>query len=429
MKRADRIELRHVDLAAGLPDGVPPGDVSCDLVFWWRDVPLGAIEVRPADRPVTAARLAHLASRAVAPAVGDRLFATGFEQLPPERGARARASAPPALDGLLATRGLVPAAAAVVPRAPARDVERVSVVVCTRDRPTALTRCLRAIRALDAQPGEVIVVDNAPRDDATREVAEAAGVRYVREPRPGLSRARNAGIAHARGEIVAFTDDDATVHPSWLTRLVPPFAAPDVASVTGLVLPAALDHAGQVVFERGMGGFNRGFRCIRYDPDWFARTAASGAPVWKIGAGANMALRRRAVEASGGYDVRLGAGAAGCSEDSELWYRLLAGGATCVYEPAAVVFHHHREDIAAVRALARSYSRGHVAALFVQFARSRHRGNLVRAGFAIPRHYVRRFASDLYWRRGMSPTLTSEIRGYVDGLRYVPLAWRAAPSP
>ena len=96
----------------------------------------------------------------------------------------------------------------------------------------------------------------------------------------------------------------------------------------------------------------------------------------------------------GGFDERLGAGAAGCSEDSELWYRLLAAGHTVPYEPAAVVFHHHRSDVEAVRRQAAAYLEGHVAALFIQFARRyRHLGNLLpgaRRGWRSTRPRLRR---------------------------------------
>ncbi|PLS76615.1 MAG: hypothetical protein CYG61_00795 [Actinobacteria bacterium] len=415
MSSTAAMELVHLDLASGLPpEGIPGGQVECYVVFWWREVPLGDIHIRPGDRPVTPRRLAELAARAVAPAVGDRLFRSGFRQQPPERLAP-RTDPPAPLDELLSARAVLERAAAGGPIAGASSPST-TVIICTRDRPAPLGRCLAAVAELRTAPDEVIVVDNAPTDDATKRVAAAAGVRYVREDRPGLSFARNTGVRASRGEVLAFTDDDATVHPHWLDQLVAGFVRDDVMSVTGLVLPASLDHAGQVVFERHMGGFNRGFRPIEYDHGWFSRTCPTGTPVWKVGAGANMALRRAAFDRVGLFDERLGAGAAGCSEDSELWYRLLAEGWTCRYQPTAVVFHHHRSDIAEVQDLARHYSRGHLAALFVQYGRYRHSGNLRRAFVAIPRHYLRRAASDRYWRRGRSPTLRAEVAGYASGL-------------
>ena len=80
----------------------------------------------------------------------------------------------------------------------------ISVVICTQDRTDMLRRCLSAIRALDYPDYEVIVADNAPQTEATRDlVGELGGIRYVREDTPGLDWARNRGIAEARNPIVA----------------------------------------------------------------------------------------------------------------------------------------------------------------------------------------------------------------------------------
>ena len=93
-----------------------------------------------------------------------------------------------------------------------------------------------------------------------------------------------------------------------------------------------------------LGGFSAGFVPLVFGQDFFTKTRPFGVPVWRIGAGASMAFRRAVFTAIGTFDERLGAGASGCSEDSELWYRLLAGGWECRYEPSAVVFHCHRSS-------------------------------------------------------------------------------------
>jgi GT2 family glycosyltransferase len=111
-----------------------------------------------------------------------------------------------------------------------------------------------------------------------------------------------------------------------------------------------------------------------------------------------MAFRRDAFERVGLFDERLGAGASGCSEDSELWYRLLAEGHRCRYWPSAVVLHHHRADWESLRQQIYSYMRGHVVALFVQFERYRHWGNIYRAFVAVPGHLARlAFRSSKRW--------------------------------
>ena len=74
---------------------------------------------------------------------------------------------------------------------------RLSVIICTRERPDDLERCLAALARQTVGPLDIVVVDNAPRTSRTWEVAERAGARYVLEPRPGLNRARNAGLRSA----------------------------------------------------------------------------------------------------------------------------------------------------------------------------------------------------------------------------------------
>ena len=383
----------HVDLGKSL--AVVPDDADLaglQLVFWLDGLPLGRCEVAADDLPLSTATLASLASEAVAPAIGYRLFARGFEAPMPALEPELR---PPSdATALLACEHPL---AAVRERLAGTDVAleaggsaaEVSVVVCTRDRPEALARCLESLRAAQPRPREILVVDNAPTSDAThRSVAAMPDVRYVRESRPGLSIARNTGVRETTGAIIAFTDDDAVVDPHWIARLAGPFTARDVMAVTGIVFPGALESEAQRMAEDRLWGFAQEFRRRVFDGRYFARMRGRGVPVWHIGAGANMAIRREAFSRVGLFDERLGAGAAGCSEDSELWYRLLAEGWRCVYEPAAAVSHFHRDDLDSLRAQWHAYMRGHVVALLVQFARYRDWGNLRRIALQLPFFYL-----------------------------------------
>lgn len=99
-----------------------------------------------------------------------------------------------------------------------------------------------------------------------------------------------------------------------------------------------------------------------------------------------MAFRRQIFALVGNFDERLDMGAAGCSGDSEIWYRILAEGWMCNYEPAAVVFHYHRQELDSLKKQMYLYMRGHVMALLVQFAKYRHWGNLIRLFLCY--HYV-----------------------------------------
>ena len=411
----------HVDLDDDtLSPLEPSGEGGLFVTYWWRDLPLGGEELDPSALPMPASALRARGADMAARALGDRLLPHGFRPPPPERHPL-RDPAPP-LDALLQIedpfRGAYQAVEAAERAAPPLSM---SVVVCTRDRPEDLARCLEALAALTPPADEVIVVDNAPTDNATRRVVEEAdvpGLRYIEEPRPGLSAARNAGLRAATGDLVAYTDDDVRVHPRWALRLRAAFTEPDVWSVTGLVLPAEVETEAQLLFERDQGGSGWGYRAQTFDRGFFERMRPYSVPVWQLGAGANMAFRREAFAAVGGFDERLGAGASGCSEDSEMWHRVLAAGARCRYEPSAVVFHTHRREGAALRSQMEAYLRGHVAALLTQYERERNPGDLRRATVTLPRYYGRWVVRKALGRSGGPTYLGAQIRGWAGGFGY-----------
>jgi len=109
-------------------------------------------------------------------------------------------------------------------------------VICTRRRPAFLTRCLSAVARLDPAPSEVIVVDNSPGDHQTRELAQKFGARYTLEPKAGLSRARQRGLAESKTEEVAFLDDEAVPERNWLATRMASSAQRKGTGSTGKVL-------------------------------------------------------------------------------------------------------------------------------------------------------------------------------------------------
>jgi GT2 family glycosyltransferase len=264
-------------------------------------------------------------------------------------------------------------------------------------------------------PGEIIVVDNASRSAEVAAVAELAGAILVREERPGLDYARNAGVTAAKGDMIAFCDDDVVLHRDWCREILTAFDDPVVDVLTGLVLPLELETEAQRTFEFEWG-FGRGFERIDFGPAFFNRTVSSGCPAWLVGAGASMAFRRSVFNKVGLFDERLDAGCAGCSGDSELWYRILAHGGTCRYEPRIVSFHRHRRSTEELRHQLRAYIRGHVMALLIQHQRFGHRGNLLRALVKIPFWYIRRVQKKFL--RGGDPYLWTELKGYTGGFLY-----------
>jgi len=399
------------------------------VVLWLADVPVGNLSI-PSDRlPAAPHEFWQLALEAATPSIGDHLFDRGFRGVPRDVRYPRDGSDVPLIEEL--TRCERPLHRF---REKWREADRrarstrptVSVIVCTRDRPRDLQRCLAALQRSSVKPDETIVVDNAPETEESRELcAGLAEVRYVHEPRPGLSVARNTGIRAAQGEIIAFTDDDVEVHPKWVTRLPNAFEDPATLATTGLVLPAELRTESQWLFETDFGGFGQGFRRLLFDREFFERTRSRGVPVWRIGAGASMAFRREAFHAVGLFNELLGAGAGGCSEDSELWYRLLAKGWNCRYDPAVVVFHTHRADLGGLSRQMHHYMRGHVATLLLQAEQHRHPGNLYRFAVTLPRHYAKK---SLFGYRGSGLTIPAEMRGCLSGVTFYLRNRRAAAA-
>ncbi|WP_264925627.1 glycosyltransferase family 2 protein [Streptomyces sp. A012304] len=247
-------------------------------------------------------------------------------------------------------------------------VPAVTVVVATRERAEPLAHALDSLLAQDHPDFEIVVVDNAPVTDATRDLIErkyAERVRYVTEPVPGLAVAHNRGVAAAHGEVVAFTDDDVVADPRWLTELTAPFAAdPGLGCATGLILPARLRTPAQVLLESN-GGFAKGFTARTYAPaappadePLFPFTAG------RFGSGANMAFRTGVLRAVGGFDPATGAGTlARGGDDLYGFVRVLAQGHRLHYTPQALVWHHHRETWRDLETQAYGYGAGLTAYL------------------------------------------------------------------
>lgn len=408
-------KIIHLDLADGLP--VQPLSLqgsSAYMVFWWRAIPLGHQYIHCEEMPYPSAHLRHLIFRTIAPTVGAYVIEKGFDPpLPGDRKNRLVTDSPELNDLILLTK-------------PLRTLERkcqlqrnvsVSVIICSRDRHESLKRCLKSLLDCTLQAEEIVVVDNCPSSDATRRLVDQfPQVDYILESKPGLDVARNTGIRHSKGQIIAFLDDDVTVHPDWIARVGACFLDSKIMAVTGLVLPAELETEAQWLFEK-YWGFNRGYRVLTFDSRYFKDLKPWGVPAWEVGAGANMAFRREVFERVGDFDERLDVGAAGCSGDSELWYRLLASSLTCRYEPKAVAFHYHRREMTDLKKQLYYYMRGHTSAALIQFAKHKHWGNLYRLFILLPFHYVKLIAqgilSGFHSRHKFIP---AELAGCASGL-------------
>ncbi len=293
----------------------------------------------------------------------------------------------------------------------------ISVVVCTRNRPGLLERCLRAIAALDYPASELIVVDNAPSDEGARDVVSRFQARYVREDRRGLDWARNRGIAEASHDIVAFTDDDAVVDSGWLRGFAAAFANPAIMGVTGLVAPLELATRPQVLFEHVYGGMGKGMVGRLFHRDLLPPSRVIA--VHAFGVGANMAFRKAAFASVGPFDTALDVGTpAGGGGDLDMFHRLVAAGLALWYEPRALVWHQHRREMEGLRR--QLYDDGKSYAVYLL--------KLFRTG-SVPRPWVARYALSTWgpWlvgrmTRGLLgrhplplPLLWAAVRGALEG--------------
>jgi hypothetical protein len=146
----------------------------------------------------------------------------------------------------------------------------------------------------------------------------------------GLAYARNRGLAAAQGELVAFVDDDEVVDPAWARGLLDAFARAEApAGVFGPIAPRD----------------ERGLPYCRYDGGGSFRLIQPETPPWRVGSGGNMAFRRDALLAVGGFDPLFGAGSVSRSaEETELIHRLLESGRTLAWSPDPVVYHPSKTE-------------------------------------------------------------------------------------
>jgi glycosyltransferase involved in cell wall biosynthesis len=267
----------------------------------------------------------------------------------------------PIVEGRVRVRLPATRTAGIEPQTP--ELAPISVVVCTRDRADALLDALESILLLDYPEFEVVVVDNAARTDATAQAVERLGdprVRYVPEPVPGLSTARNAGVRAARHELIAFTDDDVVVDRYWLRAIARGFTRDvRVSCVTGLVPSGELRTATQAYFEKRVswaGSLAPRLVSMTMPPPDIPLFPLQ---VGRLGTGANFAVKKTRVQDLGGFDEALGAGtAAQGGEDLDMFFRVVTSGDAMATEPSAIVWHRHRSDNDALLNQARGYGLG-----------------------------------------------------------------------
>ncbi|MEN8130980.1 MAG: glycosyltransferase [Pseudomonadota bacterium] len=202
----------------------------------------------------------------------------------------------------------------------------VSVVICSFNGARTIRDTLEGVTRLDYPNYEIIVVDDGSTD-ATAQIASPYDVRLISTENRGLSNARNTGWQTARGEIVAYIDDDAYPDPHWLNYLVAIFRSTSHVGVGG---PNLAPQGDGLIAE-----------CIANAPGGPVHVLSSDTEAEHI-PGCNMAFRRSALEAVGGFDPRFRA----AGDDVDLCWCLQDAGASLGFHAAAMVWHHRRNSIA-----------------------------------------------------------------------------------
>jgi glycosyltransferase involved in cell wall biosynthesis len=224
----------------------------------------------------------------------------------------------------------------------------ISLIISTRDRCQQLVRCFQSIQGITFErPWELIVVDNGSVDETSSVVQQffsSAGVSgvHVFEPKPGKSYALNTAVEIARGQILAFTDDDCYPAPDFLTRVWSAFDDPSLGYITGrIMLHDPTDYPVTV---------NQTTTPLTFP----AKSLITAGTVQ----GANMAFRREVLAAIGGFDPLFGAGAPFAGEDLDAAGRASAMGWKGRYCPGVVVRHHHGRKASDIPRLKKFYGIG-----------------------------------------------------------------------
>ena len=216
---------------------------------------------------------------------------------------------------------------AQVPLPEEMDHPSISVVVCTHNGERTIGTCLDALTRLDYPDYEVIVVDDGSTDH-TGAIAHTYHVRVIRTENRGLSQARNTGLSAARGEVVAFTDDDAWPDRDWLRYIAHAFSTTDHVAIGGPNLPPDSRRIVESAVAHAPGG---PIHVLLSD------AVAEHIP------GCNMAFRREALEDVGGFDPQFRI----AGDDVDICWRLQERGWTIGFSPAAVVLHQRRCSVRA----------------------------------------------------------------------------------
>ena len=214
-----------------------------------------------------------------------------------------------------------------VPFPPDMNWPRISVIVCTYNGSRTIRETMKKLKELDYPDYEIIVVNDGSTDH-TEDIAREYDVTLISTENNGLSSARNVGWKAANGEIFAYIDDDAYPDPHWLKFLASSFLSPSFVGVGG---PNLLPPGEGPIAE-----------CVANAPGGPNHVLVSDREAEHI-PGCNMAFRRSALEAAGGFDPRFRC----AGDDVDICWSIQRNGGKIGFNPSAVVWHHRRNSIKA----------------------------------------------------------------------------------
>ena len=220
-----------------------------------------------------------------------------------------------------------------------KNFPNVSIIIPAHNAQATLRLCLESVIKLDYPKDslEVILVDNNSTD-STKEIARSYTVTVLREENVQSSyAARNRGIQHAKGEILAFTDTDCIVSPDWLKKLLTSRSDPEVGCFAGNIVSYKPQTLAEQYADRDDENHNQ-LRCLTVGYLPYAQTA-------------NVAYRKVVFEDIGLFNAKFKSGG-----DVDFTWRMLKHGKfKIVYEPEAIVYHKHRTSVSGLYRQNRKY--------------------------------------------------------------------------
>jgi GT2 family glycosyltransferase len=282
-----------------------------------------------------------------------------------------------------------------------------AIIVCTRERPEDLRRCLPSILLARVPGSPLVIVDQSRADDSEQVVralmAEHEGIVYVRSTRTGAATARNEGVERVTQELLLFTDDDCVVDADWALAWTSVFEAnPRTGLGFGRVTAPAHDTTAGIIptFDPGPAARSFGPEILRKGPV-------------NIGMGANMAMRRSAWMAAGGFDEHFGPGKElPAAEEGDVAVRVLDHHFDVVHAPEPHVVHHGFRAASAAAKLYHGYCLAG-GAMYGKYIRSGDRRAIYWTARELSGSSMRAARAAL---SGVRPTGLNSARFFVKGL-------------